>query len=315
MHPVFSIIVPFLNEEEVLPETCRRLVKVMEGMGEPFELLFIDDGSTDGSAALMDRAAEKDERIRMISFSRNFGQQAAVMAGLERARGEAVVIIDADLQDPPEVIPRMAEKWRQGYSVVYGQREKRKKESFFKKFTSRAFYRILNLLCDIPIPLDTGDFRLMDRKVRNVLCGLREHSLFFRGLVSWVGFRQTKVTFVREGRFAGETKYPLRKMINLSLDAITSFSYKPLRLAGYLGFFLSGMSFLMLLYVVWEKLFTDRTVQGWSSLMTMSLFFHGMTLILLGILGEYIARIYEETKNRPRYIVERETPAASEREA
>nr|HPQ38440.1 glycosyltransferase [Synergistaceae bacterium] len=231
------------------------------------------------------------------------------------ARGEAVEIIDADLQDPPEVIPRMAEKWRQGYSVVYGQREKRKKESFFKKFTSRAFYRILNLLCDIPIPLDTGDFRLMDRKVRNVLCGLREHSLFFRGLVSWVGFRQTKVTFVREGRFAGETKYPLRKMINLSLDAITSFSYKPLRLAGYLGFFLSGMSFLMLLYVVWEKLFTDRTVQGWSSLMTMSLFFHGMTLILLGILGEYIARIYEETKNRPRYIVERETPAASEREA
>jgi dolichol-phosphate mannosyltransferase len=314
MSPIFSIIIPFLNEEEVLPETCRRLIKVMEEMGEPFELLFIDDGSTDGSAALIDAAADRDRRIRMISLSRNFGQQAAVMAGLEHARGKAMVIIDADLQDPPEVIPRMAEKWRQGYSVVYGQREKRKKETFFKKFTSRAFYRVLNALCDIPIPLDTGDFRLMDRQVCSVLCGLREHSLFFRGLVSWVGFRQTKVTFVREGRFAGETKYPLRKMVNLSLDAITSFSYKPLRLAGYLGFFLSGMSFLMLLYVVWEKLFTDRTVQGWSSLMTMSLFFHGVTLILLGVLGEYIARIYEETKNRPRYIVERQTPAEGETE-
>ena len=313
--PVFSVIVPFLNEEEVLPETCRRLTAVMEGLGEPFELVFVNDGSTDRSPAIMEDLAARDPRVRLLSFSRNFGHQSAVLAGLEYAAGQALVVIDADLQDPPEVIVRMAEKWRQGYHVVYGRREKRQGETWFKKATAFAFYRILNRLCDFSIPADTGDFRLIDRKVRDVLCGLREHSLFLRGLVSWVGFRQTEVAFVREERFAGETKYPLRKMIKLSLDAMVSFSYKPLRLASYVGFALSGASVLFLLYVFYEKFFTDRTVPGWSSLMSMSLFFHGITLVILGILGEYVGRIYDETRNRPRYIVESTRGFPSRKEA
>ena len=313
--PVFSVIVPFLNEEEVLPETCRRLTAVMEGLGEPFELVFVNDGSTDRSPAIMEDLAARDPRVRLLSFSRNFGHQSAVLAGLEYAAGQALVVIDADLQDPPEVIVPMAEKWRQGYHVVYGRREKRQGETWFKKATAFAFYRILNRLCDFSIPADTGDFRLIDRKVRDVLCGLREHSLFLRGLVSWVGFRQTEVAFVREERFAGETKYPLRKMIKLSLDAMVSFSYKPLRLASYVGFALSGASVLFLLYVFYEKLFTDRTVPGWSSLMSMSLFFHGITLVILGILGEYVGRIYDETRNRPRYIVESTRGFPSRKEA
>jgi len=245
----------------------------------------------------------KDPRVRLLSLSRNFGQQAATLAGMGHAEGRALVVIDADLQDPPEVIAPMAEKWRQGYHVVYGRREKRQGETWFKKATSRIFHRLLNALCDFSIPEDTGDFRLIDRKVRDVLCGLREHSLFFRGLVSWVGFRQTEVSFVREGRFAGETKYPFRKMFKLSVDAMTSFSYKPLRLASYLGFALSGVSFLYLIRVFYEKFFTDHTVPGWSSLMSMSLFFHGVTLVILGILGEYVGRIYDEARDRPRYIV------------
>ena len=313
--PVFSVIVPFLNEEEVLPETCRRLTAVMEGLGEPFELVFVNDGSTDRSPAIMEDLAARDPRVRLLSFSRNFGHQSAVLAGLEYAAGQALVVIDADLQDPPEVIVRMAEKWRQGYHVVYGRREKRQGETWFKKANAFAFYRILNRLCDFSIPADTGDFRLIDRKVRDVLCGLREHSLFLRGLVSWVGFRQTEVAFVREERFAGETKYPLRKMIKLSLDAMVSFSYKPLRLASYVGFALSGASVLFLLYVFYEKFFTDRTVPGWSSLMSMSLFFHGITLVILGILGEYVGRIYDETRNRPRYIVESTRGFPSRKEA
>ena len=313
--PVFSVIVPFLNEEEVLPETCRRLTAVMEGLGEPFELVFVNDGSTDRSPAIMEDLAARDPRVRLLSFSRNFGHQSAVLAGLEYAAGQALVVIDADLQDPPEVIVPMAEKWRQGYHVVYGRREKRQGETWFKKATAFAFYRILNRLCDLSIPADTGDFRLIDRKVRDVLCGLREHSLFLRGLVSWVGFRQTEVAFVREERFAGETKYPLRKMIKLSLDAMVSFSYKPLRLASYVGFALSGASVLFLLYVFYEKFFTDRTVPGWSSLMSMSLFFHGITLVILGILGEYVGRIYDETRNRPRYIVESTRGFPSRKEA
>ncbi|HQH78926.1 MAG TPA: glycosyltransferase family 2 protein, partial [Synergistaceae bacterium] len=297
------IIVPFLNEEEVLPETYRRLTEVMEKIGEPYELLFVNDGSTDRSPDMVAELCAKDPRVRLLSLSRNFGQQAATLAGMGHAEGRALVVIDADLQDPPEVIAPMAEKWRQGYHVVYGRREKRQGETWFKKATAYAFYRILNRLCDFSIPADTGDFRLIDRKVRDVLCGLREHSLFFRGLVSWVGFRQTEVSFVREGRFAGETKYPFRKMFKLSVDAMTSFSYKPLRLASYLGFALSGVSFLYLIYVFYEKFFTDHTVPGWSSLMSMSLFFHGVILVILGILGEYVGRIYDEARDRPRYIV------------
>ncbi len=301
--PVFSIIVPFLNEEEVLPETYRRLTGVMEKIGDPYELLFVNDGSTDRSPDMVAELCAGDPRVRLLSLSRNFGQQAATLAGMRHAEGQALVVIDADLQDPPEVIASMAEKWRQGYHVVYGGREKRQGETWFKKSTSRIFHRLLNALCDFSIPEDTGDFRLIDRKVRDVLCGLREHSLFFRGLVSWVGFRQTEISFVREGRFAGETKYPFRKMFKLSVDAMTSFSYKPLRLASYLGFALSGVSFLYLIRVFYEKFFTDHTVPGWSSLMSMSLFFHGVTLVILGILGEYVGRIYDEARDRPRYIV------------
>jgi dolichol-phosphate mannosyltransferase len=275
----------------------------MQGMDGSYELIFINDGSRDNTAQIIAGLCEKDSHVRLINFSRNFGHMPAITAGMEHAKGEAVFVIDADLQDPPEVLPRMAEKWREGYDVVYGKRSARKGETFFKKLTARWFYRIINALSAVDLPMDTGEFRLIDRKVCDAVNRLQEKNRYMRGLVSWVGFKQVAVEYVREERFAGETKYPLKKMMAFAMDAITSFSYKPLKLATTLGFVISFLGFVYTLVVIYQRLFTDTTVTGWSSTVGIILFTQGIVLVILGMMGEYIGRIYEEIKNRPTYII------------
>ncbi|MGG4384991.1 glycosyltransferase family 2 protein [Priestia megaterium] len=299
----YSIVVPVYNEEEVIHETYRRLTEVMRSTKEAYELLFVNDGSRDRTAEIIKEYSEQDPAVVLLDFARNFGHQIAITAGMDYARGEAVVVIDADLQDPPELILEMIEKWKQGFDVVYAKRTKRKGETYFKKQTAAMFYRFLRAMTDIDIPLDTGDFRLLDRKVCNQMNSIQEKNRFVRGLVSWVGFKQIAVEYERDERLAGESKYPLKKMLKLSMDGITSFSYKPLKLASYAGVTLSGIGFIYLLLVLYLKLFTDSTITGWSSLIVIQLFFSGIILIILGMIGEYIGRIYDETKNRPLYIV------------
>lgn len=299
----YSIVVPVYNEEEVIHETYRRLTEVMRSTKEAYELLFVNDGSKDRTAEIIKEYSEQDPAVILLDFARNFGHQIAITAGMDYARGEAVVVIDADLQDPPELILEMIEKWKQGFDVVYAKRTKRKGETYFKKQTAAMFYRFLRAMTDIDIPLDTGDFRLLDRKVCNQMNSIQEKNRFVRGLVSWVGFKQIAVEYERDERLAGESKYPLKKMLKLSMDGITSFSYKPLKLASYAGVTLSGIGFIYLLVVMYLKLFTDSTITGWSSLIVIQLFFSGIILIILGMIGEYIGRIYDETKNRPLYIV------------
>jgi dolichol-phosphate mannosyltransferase len=301
-----SVVVPVYNEEAVLFESYKRLKRVLEGLHETYELIFVNDGSRDATPVMLGCLCETDPTVRLIDFARNFGHQTAITAGMEYASGEAVVVIDADLQDPPEVIPQLIAKWREGYDVVYGQRAERKGETFFKRFTSAAFYRVLDKLTDVDIPVDTGDFRLIDRKVCDALKGIKERNRYIRGIISWLGFRQTGVEFVREERFAGETKYPLKKMLRFAFDAITSFSHKPLKLSSYVGVAVSLGSFAYLMVVVYLKLFTTRTVTGWASTMAVTLFFNGIVLLMLGIIGQYIGRIYDEAKGRPLYVV-RET--------
>jgi glycosyltransferase involved in cell wall biosynthesis len=299
-----SVVIPAFNEEEVLDEAYRRLAAVMDRLGRSYELIFVDDGSQDATPLILGRIADGDRRVRVLGLSRNFGHQVAISAGVDHARGDAVVVIDADLQDPPEVIPRLVARWQEGYEVVYGKRLARRGESPFKTRTAALFYRILRRLTTIEIPVDTGDFRLVDRKVCEALRRLPERNRYVRGLVSWVGFRQSSVEYERHERFAGRTKYPLGKMLHFALDAITSFSDRPLRLATYLGFAASGVSFLYLIVTVVLKL-RHLTVPGWASIVAVSVFFHGITLIILGIQGEYVGRIHEEVKNRPLYIVDR----------
>lgn len=300
----YSIIIPVYNEQAVIQETYRRLTEVMQSLGESYELLFINDGSHDQTKELIEELAESDDAVQLIDFSRNFGHQIAITAGMDYARGDAIVIIDADLQDPPELIPKMIEKWQAGYEVIYAKRNQRKGETKFKKWTAAVFYRILHTLTEVDIPLDTGDFRLIDRKVCDVMTQLREKNRFVRGLVSWSGFRQTAVEYDRAERFAGETKYPLKKMLQFSIDGITSFSDKPLKLATYLGFVISGASFIYFIYSLYLRLFTDSTIMGWTSLIACMLLLNGVILIILGIMGEYLGRIYEEMKQRPLYIVQ-----------
>lgn len=299
----YSIIVPMYNEEEVIRHTYAKLKEVMDGYGEPYELVFVNDGSKDQTVEIVEAICQQDQNVRLVNFSRNFGHQIAITAGMDYAQGDAIIIIDADLQDPPEVMLKMIEKWKEGYEVVYGKRLKRKGETAFKKITALMFYRTMRSLTNFDIPMDTGDFRLIDRKVCDVLRGLKEKNRFVRGLVSWVGFRQTMVEYVREERFAGETKYPLKKMISFAVDGITSFSYKPLKIATYIGFTLSATSFVYLLVVLSQRLFTSTTVAGWTTIVAINLLFNGIILMLLGLIGEYIGRIYDESKNRPLYIV------------
>lgn len=303
MNPQYTLIIPTYNEEAVIEETYLRLTRVMQSLNESYELIFINDGSWDQTEALLEALERRDESVRLLSFSRNFGHQTAVTAGLDHAQGRAIIIIDADLQDPPELIPQMIEKWKEGYAVVYGQRRERRGETWFKKLSAALFYRFLNALTEVNIPLDTGDFRLIDRRVCDILLTLREKNRFIRGLVSWVGFRQTAVEYVRDERLAGETKYSLKKMLRLSMDGITSFSLKPLQLATWSGLFISGLSSLFLVISMARLIWIPGTAAFWSVLIALSLLVNGITLICIGILGEYVGRIFDEARNRPLYIL------------
>lgn len=301
---IYSVIVPIFNEEEVLSEAYKRLTAVMQKSDGNYEIIFVNDGSKDNSFEILKDLCQKDKRVKIIKFSRNFGHQTAITAGTDYAQGKAVIIIDADLQDPPEVIPKLIEKWKEGYEVVYGERQKRKGESFFKLFTASVFYRIIRKISQINVPANVGDFRLIDRKVADILKKIKEKNRFIRGLVSWVGFKQTGVLYERERRFAGKTKYPIRKMLKFAFDAITSFSFFPLYIATYLGFFIAFICFIYIFFIFYLVMFTDKVVPGWSSLMVAILFLGGIQLIAIGIVGEYIGRIGEEVKNRPLYIIE-----------
>ncbi len=303
---LLSVVVPMYFEEEVVQEFYKRLRDDIHNKYR-YELIFVNDVTTDKTLPLLEEIAAADKCVKVVSFARNFGHQAAVTAGIAKAQGDALVIIDADLQDPPELIPDMVELWQQGHEVVYAKRKKRKGESKFKLITAKFFYRFLDAMTDIQIPTDTGDFRLIDRKVAEVFKTMPERNRFIRGMVSWIGFSQIPIEYERDERFAGETKYPLKKMLKFASDGIVSFSVKPLRLVLLLGFIATFIAFLLFLYAVLGKIFFPAaTSGGWASLMATIAFFGGVQLLSLGIVGEYIARIYEESKDRPLYIVAKE---------
>jgi dolichol-phosphate mannosyltransferase len=302
---LLSVVVPCYNEEAVIEETHQRLTEVLRRLDDlEYELIYVDDGSRDRTAAVLEQLHAADESVRVLRFSRNFGHQMAVTAGVEHAMGDAVVLIDADLQDPPEVILRMVERWREGYHVAYGVRTDRDGETAFKLATAKGFYRVMNRLSETPIPLDTGDFRLMDRKVVQALQAMPERDRFVRGMVSWVGFRQVAVPYRRAPRLAGESKYPLFRMLRFALDGIASFSVAPLKLATWMGFVTSGLALVGIVYALILRLFTNIWVTGWTGLFIVVLFMGGVQLLSLGIIGEYVGRIYGETKRRPLYLVQ-----------
>lgn len=304
---LLTVVVPVYFEESVIEAFYQRAVQALAPLSPEFDLefIFVNDGSTDRTLEMLLSLREEDQRVKIINFSRNFGHQIAVTAGLDHAKGDVVVVIDADLQDPPEVILEMLEKWRNGYKVVYGVRSERKGESAFKLWSARLFYRIMGRLSDIPIPLDTGDFRLMDRIVVEELRKMPEESRYIRGMVSWVGFRQCGHGYVRDARYAGKTKYTLKKMIRFAFNGITSFSEKPLILAGWMGMMatLAGLSYLIFI-LIGKMLNPSSVVSGWASLMGIVIFFGGVQLLSLGIIGQYIGRIYREVKKRPLYVLD-----------
>jgi len=304
-HPIFSIVAPVYNEEAGLEAFYSRVVAVMESIGDPFELVLVNDGSRDGSLTLLRALQARDPRVRVVDFSRNFGHQIAVSAGLDYAHGDAVVIIDSDLQDPPEVIVDLAARWHAGAEVVYAQRRERLGETRFKLFTAAAFYRVIGALTSVDIPRDTGDFRLLDRVVVDTLVTMKEHHRFMRGLSAWVGFRQEGVRYDRAERYAGETHYPFSKMVKLSADAITSFSHVPLQLATSLGFLLAGVSLLGIVIAALIRLFVPGAIVGQATTLILVLLLGGIQLIFLGVIGEYLGRIYDEVRARPLYIVRR----------
>jgi glycosyltransferase involved in cell wall biosynthesis len=300
-----SVIVPCYNEEQVIVETNRELIAALASLpGIDFEIIYVDDGSSDATADRLQAIQGADHRIRVVRFSRNFGQQLAVSAGLEHAAGDAAVIIDADLQDPPDVIPEMLARWRDGYHVVYGMRTDRPGETAFKIWTARLFYRFINRLSKVKLPLDVGDFRLIDRRVIDTLLSMPERDRFLRGMISWVGFRQVAVMYSRAERRAGQSKYSLLKMLRFAADGVLSFSLTPLRLALWVGFLSIGLAFAGIIYALIIRLYTNDWVRGWTSIFTAVLFVGGAQLVTLGIIGEYIGRIYAEVKRRPLYVVE-----------
>jgi glycosyltransferase involved in cell wall biosynthesis len=301
-----SIVIPCFNEEGNLLETHRRVTQTISRAVAEYEIVYVDDGSRDETPGMLRELQSDDSHVRVVYLSRNFGHQFAVTAGLAHARGDAVVIMDADLQDPPEVVEQMIAKWDEGYEVVYGVRTDREGETRFKLLTATLFYRLIRWLSDTEIPLDTGDFRLLDRKVVDAIVAMPERDRFVRGMVSWTGFRQIGVPYRRAARFAGETKYPVTKMVRFAVDGILSFSSKPLRLSTLMGFVSAGLALLVILYALAMRLFTQRWVAGWTALIIAILFLGGAQLISLGIIGEYIGRLYGEAKRRPLYLV-RET--------
>ena len=300
-----SVIVTMYYEEEVAEECYKRLTACLQKLIDyTYEIIIIDDGSKDKTLEILENIASKDDKVKVISFSRNFGHQAAVTAGLKHVSGDAIIIIDADLQDPPELIPQMIQLWEQGNEIIYAKRKKRKGESPFKLLSAKLFYQILNALSDTEIPKDTGDFRLVDRKVVDTINNMPEHNKFLRGLFSWVGYKQIPFEYEREERFAGKTKYPLRKMLKLASDGIISFSTKPLKLVGLLGFISIVISILILIYALLSYfLKLNQLSAGWTSLMVAITFFAGVQLLSIWIMSEYIGRIYDETKQRPQFII------------
>jgi glycosyltransferase involved in cell wall biosynthesis len=305
-----SVVVPVFNEQDCLAEFHRRTAAVLDGLGLTAEIIYVNDGSSDNSAHLLDELAEQDSRVRLLRFSRNFGHQIAVSAGLDASRGAAVVVIDSDLQDPPELIPQLIERWQEGYDVVHAVRRSRPGETRFKLATARLFYRLLVRLTEIPIRRDAGDFQLLDRSALDALGSLRERSRFLRGMSVWVGFRQTEVVYEREPRAAGETKYPLRKMLRFSMDAVSSFSNLPLQAATILGFAFSVVAFLGIPVAIAFRI-AGEFVPGITTLLLVVLLLGGIQLITVGIIGEYLGRVYEEVKGRPLYVVDerRNAPA------
>lgn len=298
-----SVIIPVFNEEAIIDEIYKRLSTTLAPLAINYELVFVDDGSKDRTLEKISALAEKYNTVKYISFSRNFGHQVALTAGLEHVTGEAVVIIDGDLQDPPELIPEMYAKYKEGYKVIYAKRKKRKGDSFFKKMTAKLFYRLLKKLTSFDIPLDTGDFRLIDKAVVEALKQMPEQNKFYRGQIAWLGFKQSYVEFERQERFAGETGYPFSKMLKFALDGITAFSDKPLRLVTYIGFFISFLAFLIILYALYSYFILHRAIVGWTSLIISTMFIGGIQLFAIGIIGEYISRLNNNTRNRPLYVV------------
>lgn len=303
-----SLVIPMYYEEEVANECYEKVSNVLKGLEDTYdyEIIFVNDGSKDKTLEILEEIAKKDEKAKIVSFSRNFGHQAAVTAGLKEVTGDAIVIIDADLQDPPELIPEMLKLWEQGNEVIYGKRKTRKGESAFKLLTAKMFYKTLNALSDVEIPKDTGDFRLVDRKVVDVINSLPEHNKFLRGLFSWVGFKQKAYEYERQERFAGKTKYPLKKMLKLASDGIISFSSKPIKLVGALGIISIVISIIILIYALISYIFQLNNLSaGWTSIMVAITFFAGVQLLSLWVISEYIGRIYDEAKGRPQFIIDK----------
>ncbi|ALO14603.1 hypothetical protein L21SP5_00936 [Salinivirga cyanobacteriivorans] len=298
-----SVIIPAYNEEAVIVDMVNEVTDALKDIEEEIEVVCVNDGSTDKTLDILREMAAKDSRIRVIDLSRNFGHQIAVTAGVDHCKGDCAVIIDADLQDPPGLIPVMIEKWKENYHVVYAKRAKRKGESWFKLWSANIFYRLLKKITKFEIPVDTGDFRLIDRKVIDALKDMPERFRYIRGMVAWAGFNQVGVEYERQERKAGESKYPFKKSLALALDGIIGFSFFPLRIATWFGFAISGIAFLYALYILYKALFTDAVVQGWPSMMVVMLFLGGIILVMLGIIGEYLGRTNIEVKNRPSYFV------------
>jgi len=299
-----SIVVPAYNEEEVLPEFHRRLMAVLSSMSCQAEVVYVNDGSTDGTLAIVKDLRTQDPRVAIVNLSRNFGKEIALTAGLDHARGDAVVVIDADLQDPPELIPRLVEAWEEGADVAYARRNHREGESWIKKATAFAFYRVIQRVGRVKIPKDTGDFRLMNRRAVKALGTLREQHRFMKGLFAWVGFRQKAVPYDRDRRFAGETKWNYWRLWNFALEGVTSFTTAPLKVATYLGAFVAFWAFVYAFWVIYKTLVFGEPIRGYPSLMVVILFLGGVQLIALGLIGEYVGRMFDEAKQRPLYILE-----------
>lgn len=304
--PALSIVIPLYNEEANLPHLHQRLIPAVTSITGHYQIIYVNDGSKDATLSMVKALAIQDARVNYLSFSRNFGHQMAIMSGIEHADGDAVIIMDGDLQDPPELIPELWKKYKEGYKVVYAQRRSREGETWAKKWTAKTFYRLLKKTTNIKIPLDTGDFRLIDRKVVDYLKQMPERHKFLRGQIAWIGFKQTAVHYDRESRFAGKTNFSFSKMFQFAIDGITAFSNYPLRMATVMGFVVSAVSFVVILYALYSKFVLHRTLTGWTSLIISVLFIGGVQLIAIGIIGEYISRINSDVRKRPLYVIEEE---------